>query len=486
MSPVERALNGRSWKVSLRLRLALLYGGLTGVLVSLVCLYCFAIYSRTYYDELDGTIRRSAEHIANELATSRTARTREATLAASLLMGAGARVYRADGALLQQSAYSVPVPALDPRLVLAAGNVPSYPPIAALAPSLYPLAPGAGAYAVLADARGERWRVYAIRLAGGTEYLATTLSLRRIDSAVATFGRLMALLAVVASTVNVLVGWLLARPALRPVAVLTAHAIAQSRAFSRRATDTGDRDELGRLAATFNQILGSLAEAYEAQQRFVAAASHELRAPLTVIKANLELLQQNAHSMSEDERSQVVGEAYTEAMRMARLVAGLLSLARADSHLPLRRERVELDRVLLEVMGELRHLAHGQRMEVGTFEPVIVQGDPDRLKQLALILIDNAMKYAAPDGRVIVSLASAADGVTIEVRDTGLGIASTDLPRVFERFYRAESARAQDPGGTGLGLPIARWIAEEHGGTVELKSDRGRGTTATMWLPAAT
>ena len=125
-------------------------------------------------------------------------------------------------------------------------------------------------------------------------------------------------------------------------------------------------------------------------------------------------------------------------------------------------------------------------MEVGKFEPVIVQGDPDRLKQLALILIDNAMKYAAPDGRVIVSLASAADGVTIEVRDTGLGIASTDLPRVFERFYRAESARAQDPGGTGLGLPIARWIAEEHGGTVELKSERGRGTTATMWLPAAT
>lgn len=471
--------------MSLRLRLALLYGGLTGVLVFLVCLYCFAIYSRTYYDELDATIRRSAEHIAAELAAARTPRAREETLAASLLLGAGARVYGADGALLQQSAHGAPVPALDPRRVLAAGNEPSYPPIAALAPSLHPLAPGAGAYAVLGDAGGERWRVYVFRLAGDNGYLAATLSLRQVDSAVAGFSRFMFLLAVVASIVNFLIGWLLARRALRPVAALTANAIAQSRAFSRRATDGGDRDELGRLAATFNQILGSHEDAYEAQQRFVAAASHELRAPLTVIKANLELLQRSAHPMGEEERSQVVGEAFTEATRMARLIADLLSLARADSHLPLRHEPVELDRVLLDVMGELRHLAHGRRMEVAAFEPVIVRGDPDRLKQLALILIDNAIKYTAPEGRVIVSLARTVDSVTIEIRDTGFGIAAKDLPHVFERFYRAESARTQDPGGTGLGLPIARWIVEEHGGTVELTSEIGRGTMATVWLPAA-
>ena len=169
---------------------------------------------------------------------------------------------------------------------------------------------------------------------------------------------------------------------------------------------------------------------------------------------------------------------------MARLVADLLSLARADAGVPLRQERVELDRVLIDVMGELRHQLRGQRLAFGAFETVVVQGDPDRLKQLVVILIDNAIKYTAAGGRVDVSLRRSGDGATIEIRDTGVGIAPEDLPRVFERFYRADPARSRDAGGTGLGLPIARWIVEEHGGTVELASVLGHGTTATVRIPA--
>ena len=225
--------------------------------------------------------------------------------------------------------------------------------------------------------------------------------------------------------------------------------------------------------------------AIAAQRQFVAAASHELRAPLTVVLANLELLQNGARlGMSESERTQAIDEAHAEATRMARLVADLLLLARADAGVPLRKESVELDRVLLSVIGDARHLARGQRLAFADFEPVMVQGDEDRLKQLMLILVDNAIKYTAAGGRVDVSLRRTGGEVAIDVRDTGVGIAPSDLPRVFERFYRADPSRSRNAGGSGLGLSIARWIVEEHGGTVDLTSAPGHGTTASVRLPS--
>ncbi len=471
--------------ITLRLRLALWYGGLTGLIIILVCVYAYAIHSRAQYDQLDATLRSGAEHVAAELTAARTPREREETLVASLLLEAGARVYAADGALVQ--ANGAPAPALDPRKVLAKGYEASYSAVAALAPPLHRITPGAGAYWVLLDSGRARWRVYVLPMADNTQYLAATLPLGHIDGAVAGFARLMALMAVLGSVVTFLAGWLLARRALRPVAALTqtAGAIAQSRAFSRRVSHGDEGDELGRLATTFNEMLASLEEAYQAQQRFIAAASHELRAPLTVVQANLELLQQPERRMSEAEHAKAVSEAHAEALRMGRLVADLLMLARADAGVLLLRQPVELDRVLLAVMGEARHLARGQRLEVAAFDPVVVQGDPDRLKQLVLILIDNALKYTAAGGRVTVSLRRVEGKATIDIADTGIGIAPEDLPRVFERFYRADAARSRDAGGTGLGLPIARWIAEEHGGTLDLASTLGTGTTATVRLLAA-
>ena len=464
----------------------MLYGGLTGVVIFLVCLYCYALHGRTRYEALDSMLQSDAWHIAAELASARTPLERSKTLEASLLLGAGARVYDASGAVLQAVAPPGTVaPPLDPRRALATGTEPAYPAIAALVPSSHVVSPGAGVFTVIYAAGGERWRAYVLPMASGTEFLVATLPLKSIDSAVARFGRLMLTCAALASVATFLVGWLLARHALRPVAALTAGAMAQSRVMSRRITHVAGRDELGRLATTFNEILGSQEEAYEAQQRFIAAASHELRAPLTVVLANLELLQRGrTRQMSEDERTQAVGEAYTEATRMARLVADLLSLARADAGVPLRREPVELDRVLIEVVGEVRHQLLGQRLAVAAFEPAMVHGDPDRLKQLILILIDNAVKYTAPGGRVDVSLRRTNGDVVIEVRDTGVGIAPADLLRVFERFYRVDPSRSRNAGGSGLGLPIARWIVEEHGGTVELASTIGKGTTATVRLPA--
>jgi signal transduction histidine kinase len=146
---------------------------------------------------------------------------------------------------------------------------------------------------------------------------------------------------------------------------------------------------------------------------------------------------------------------------------------------------VDLDAVVLEAVGSARQLAHGQALMLERFEPVQLHGDEDRLKQLLLIVLDNALKYTPAGGTVTVALRRSVDSAELIVRDTGVGVAEDDLPHVFERFYRADPARGRDPGGTGLGLPIAQWIAQQHGGHIAIASRVGAGTTVTIHFPLA-
>ena len=183
------------------------------------------------------------------------------------------------------------------------------------------------------------------------------------------------------------------------------------------------------------------------------------------------------------DQATALGEAYAETSRLARLVADLLALARADAGTPIRHERVELDRLVMEVLGEAKRLAGEHRLAVDGLEPCVVSGDPDRLRQLLVILLDNAVKYTPPGGRVALRLRREGDTAVITVSDTGVGISPDHLPHVFERFYRVDPGRSRDPGGTGLGLPIARWIVEQHAGSIELNSRPDEGTTAVVRLP---
>ena len=472
--------------MSLRLRLALWYGVLTGALILLVCAYSYAVHSRAHYEEIDGMLASSSEHVAEELGAVRTPAERAEVLRASLHLGAAMRVYGADGLPRLQSEATASAPPVALRALLAGTSPRPYARLARLAPALHPPSHWRGVFGLAEDS--QRWRLYALPLSGA-EYLVAIAPLGMIDASVRRFGQIMLIMAGAGTALTFLAGWLVAAHALRPVSVLTdvAGGIARSREFSRRVSAVSvavRHDELGRLAATFNEMLASLERAYTAQQRFVADASHELRAPLTAIQANLELLR-DRKDMPAEEQERATDEAAREASRLARLVADLLALARADAGTPLRRETVELDRVVMEVIGEARHLATGQRLEIGTLEPSAIQGDSDRVKQLLLILVDNAIKYTPPGGRVSLGLSRSGGYATFAVRDTGIGIAPDELPRVFERFYRADPARSRDSGGTGLGLPIAHWVARQHGGTVELESAPGRGTTATVRLPLA-
>jgi signal transduction histidine kinase len=467
--------------VSLRLRLALWYGALTGLVVLLICSYSYAVHARAHYDQADAILHGVAQHAELELRDAFSADDTARVVAVARALGAYVQV---PGQARVAGQAGSDAPAIPLSVLHAQRSEPAYQGIARFAPTLHA---GAGPDGILRNlvAPNERWRIFLARERGAAP-LTVAMPLGAIDRSIAAFGLLMLLMAAVGSASAFLMGWFLAARALRPVAQLTQTAahIASSRELARRVPAGGSRDELAVLARTFNDMLASLERAHIAQQRFVSDASHELRAPLTIIHANLELLRRG-DALAPDDRASAIREAHTEASRLARLVADLLALARADAGVPIRRVPVELDRVLLDVVGEARHLAKGQRLEIGQVEPTVVTGDPDRLRQLLLILLDNAIRYTPAPGRVTVALRHFGQQAEVEVRDEGVGIPPADLPRVFERFYRADPARSRDPGGSGLGLAIAQWIVARHDGTVTLRSRPGEGTTAAVMLPAA-
>jgi len=347
-----------------------------------------------------------------------------------------------------------------------------------------------GAFATTRDeATGTRLRLYALPAGpdGRAGYALAWASLEQLDESTR-FLRLMVIGVVVGGTAVAAAGsFAVTGRALRPVAIMTqtARAIAVSRGFARRLEEPERSDELGRLARTFNEMLGSLEEAYRLQQRFVADAAHELRAPLTAILGNLDLLSRT-QEMPAEERAEALAYADAEARRLSRIVGELLTLARADAGQGLERRPVELDRVLLDALSEVRPLAEGRQLRLERFEPALVKGSADWLKQLVVNLLDNALKYTPRHSLITVELSCSADEATLAVRDAGIGISAEDLPHVFERFYRADPARSRDPGGTGLGLAIVKWLVDQHEGDISIDSAVGSGTAVTVRLPLST
>ena len=297
-------------------------------------------------------------------------------------------------------------------------------------------------------------------------------------------------------------GYLLARAALIPIGRLTrdARSIGETRDFGRRVavprTIRASRDEVTRLAVTFNQMLAQLQAAYDeqeytlaSQRRFVADASHELRTPLATIRTNLELLQRAGDDLPAADRDEAMADAIAEIQRLSRLVGDLLTLARVDSGLRLeRREEIEVGRLVRDVYRQARLMAMPREHTVfaDQIEEATVLGDADYLKELLLILADNAIQYTPDGGEIRLGARVQDEEVVISVSDNGMGIDAEDLAHLFQRFYRADSARHRDTGtsgGTGLGLSIARWIAEEHHGRIEVQSEMGHGSTFTVRLP---
>jgi PAS domain S-box-containing protein len=234
------------------------------------------------------------------------------------------------------------------------------------------------------------------------------------------------------------------------------------------------------------EVQRQLREIADAQRRFVSDAAHELRAPLTAIGGNIDLIRRYPN-MSFDERDEALSDAGRETARLSRLITDLLVVARGDASQIAASEPIQLADLLSETLRVAAYLGTHELRSVA-FESGVVLGNRDRLKQLTLILLENAMKYSPATAPVTLALRCSDGWAEISVVDGGPGIPAEHLSRVFERFYRADAARTpgKDPGGTGLGLPIAKLIAEAHGGTVSLESTVGIGTTAIVRLPLQT
>jgi two-component system OmpR family sensor kinase len=316
----------------------------------------------------------------------------------------------------------------------------------------------------------------------GTLQAATSLDV--VDAAREVLVYIMGIATVVAVLLAAYGSWLAVGRALAPLDAITETTEQINRAddLARRIPYDGPmHDEIGGLIEAFNQTLERLETLFTSQQRFLADVSHELRTPLTVIKGNVDLMRR-MKSLDEESLTSID----QEAGRLTRLVGGLLLLAQAESgSVSLNMKPVELDTLLLEVFQEMKLLA-GEKIELRLTEidQVQVQGDRDRLKQVLLNLVGNAIQYTPQGGDVFLSLGKVAEQARLIIRDTGPGIPAEDLPHIFERFYRAEKSRTRGKTtGFGLGLSIAHWIVDKHGGHIEVDSKDGQGTTFCIWLP---
>jgi two-component system OmpR family sensor kinase len=319
----------------------------------------------------------------------------------------------------------------------------------------------------------------------GTLQMATNLAV--VDTTQRALVTVLLVGSIICLGVAAFAGWLSTGQALAPLERVTETALQITRAddLSRRIPYQGSADdEVGKLIQAFNQTLSRLENLFNAQRRFIADVGHELRTPLTVIKGNVDLMTRMGCT---DDESMVGIE--NEVDRLTRLVGDLLLLAQAESgKLPLDAQTVELDTLLLDALNQMQVLA-GERLNLrlGEIDQVLVCGDPDRLKQVIVNLVGNAIKYTPEGGDVRVGLSKTDTEAKLVVSDTGPGIPSEDLPHVFERFYRGEKSRtrSKDGKGFGLGLSIAFWIVRNHDGRIEVNSVEGEGTTFCVWLPLA-
>lgn len=284
-------------------------------------------------------------------------------------------------------------------------------------------------------------------------------------------------------------GYWISRRALAPVDSIAGTArVITARELGHRLEVPATGDELQRLSETLNAMLDRLEASFRETSRFTADVSHELRTPISLIRTSAEIALRTERPAREYRGA--LKNILREAERMSSVVQDLLVLVRADAGVEgTRRIPLDLSRLIADLSGSFAALCASRQLEfrLDLGEPAAwVNGDPQSLGRLVLILMDNAVQYTPPPGQV--TLALGCDGATavIDVADTGIGISAADIPHVFDRFYRADRARSHDSGGSGLGLSIAKWIAERHGGRIGIESAPGRGCRARVVLPCVT
>jgi two-component system sensor histidine kinase MprB len=332
---------------------------------------------------------------------------------------------------------------------------------------------GHGTYLTDIHLRGKHLRMR-VSPAPHHRALLVARSLGEVDSALSLLGWSLGITGGIGILLAALVGAVVARRALRPVRRLTATAerVAETRDLGERIPVDGS-DELARLGTTFNTMLDSLDNALQSQRRLVSDASHELRTPLTSLRTNIDVLEQGS-VLSEEDRRRLLRDVSGEIDELTKLVTNLVDLARGSQR-ALHLEQIRVDEIAADVVPRAR--SRFPRIDIAlSAEPTVVWGDAAELDRAIWNLVENAAKWSNGGGAVQVEVASGA----VVVRDRGPGVPAADLPFIFDRFYRSESARGRP--GSGLGLAIVRQVAENHGGRIEVEEARGGGACFRLTL----
>lgn len=320
------------------------------------------------------------------------------------------------------------------------------------------------------------------RVTGVVRVGMSQMSLRRTMSH---FLLIMAALFPLALALAASGGWFFAHRALAPVDRMTQTARKiEAGQLNARLELTGANDELDRLAATLNEMFGRLEASFNEMRQFTADASHELQTPVTILRGEMEVALRSRRSP--EEYMEIMKSALEEIGRISSLIEGLLLLARSDAGvLKMDRKPLDLMFVVEEVLNQLGPLARAKKISLtlSDVEPAQVSGDLSQLRRLLFNLVDNAIKYTPAGGTVNVSVKKTGGNAVLSVEDTGLGIPEEEQHKIFQRFYRSAEARSGGQGGSGLGLSIAKSIAEAHDGRIELESTPGRGSNFRLYLP---
>ncbi len=461
----------RGWLRSIRSRLTLWYTLIVAVIFVVIAVVTYSYVRSTLYDQLDQSLITEARWIVQQLGR------RDGTAGTDSLVIASIR---------ERSAYYpskefVEVWGTDARLFCQSINLVGD---SLIQHARFPLDPHYLLITVTTF-RVQPLRVLTQESANGQILIGVPVegvegTLRQLVKVLAWMGPLVVLLAFGS-------GLFLSKKSLAKVNQVTeiARKISADRLSSRIPTQDVD-DEIGRLTETFNSMIARLDGSFEQMKQFSSDASHELRTPLTVLRTQLETAL--ASRMSPTEIRKIVARCLDEAIRMGAILENLLLLGRGDSGQPLiKRERVRLDDLLKETHDECVILASQKSIEVRieNTDNVLIWGDRQRLRQMILNLVDNAIKYSGEKSVITLTLSSNNGEATVAVRDQGIGIPRSEISRIFDRFYRVERARSRTLGGSGLGLAIVKWIVDAHGGTIAVKSAVDKGSEFTVSLPAA-
>lgn len=467
--------------MTLRRKLIVLYSALLGLITLLFGLLVFGVIRSTWIESLDSTLDETAQQV---ISNSRAFPVREfGSPSITRIVLPQLDIFRASGVLVQAWAIQ---PDGTSEFAAASDNLGDYEK------PLDPQTLGARDSTLTnAFVNGTELRVLTRpivvsgqdRLFGNIQVAA---SLQTINEATRKLSLAMVLAGGGALLGSLIIGMWLSNQAIKPIDAITcaADSIATAHDLNKRLPwDGPDDDELGRMVGVFNSMMDRLEHLFGSQRRLVADVSHELRTPLTAIRGNLDLIRR--YGVDQDSLDAIVSE--TE--RMSRLVNDLLLLARADyGSMQIDMAQVDLDTVVTNVYREAQILVKDRDLHVrlAHVEPVRIMGNSDRLKQLLLNLIDNAIKFTPDGGEIALSLAQSENEALIQVKDTGMGIAPDDLKRIFDRFYQADPARTRsdEDGGAGLGLSIAKWIVDAHSGSIEVDSTPGKGTVFSVRLRA--